>query len=132
MQNESVAPRWKLLAMASAAAVGACAVAVLYLFDPSTHGFYPVCFLHQTTGLLCPGCGTTRALHQLTHGNIAAAWAFNPFAVALLPVMAWLAARECIFLTTGRRLPGIVTRPIFGWVLLTALIVFGILRNIHW
>jgi hypothetical protein len=102
----------------------------LFLFDPATHGFYPDCALRRTTGLLCPGCGTLRALHQLTHGNFAAAWGLNPFVVALLPVGFWLGTRELIWLTTGRMLPGIVTRPIFGWALVAGLVIFGILRNV--
>jgi len=108
----------------------AMVLVVLYLFDPATHGFYPICPLHQFTGLLCPGCGTLRALHQLTHGNFAAAWRLNPIVIMLIPCAFWLAARELIWLKTGRRLPGVVTNPIFGWVLLAGLIVFGILRNI--
>jgi len=106
------------------------ALVTLFLFDPATHGFYPECALHQTTGLLCPGCGMLRALHQLTHGNFAAAWGLNPFVVALLPVGFWLGTRELIWLSIGKRLPGIVTRPIFGWALVAGLIIFGILRNL--
>jgi hypothetical protein len=121
---------WRFLTVVAAMAMGAAVLVTLYLFDPATYGFYPVCPLHQLTGLLCPGCGTLRALHQLTRGNFAAAWGLNPFVVTLLPVAFWLAARELIWLTTGRRLPGIVTRPIFGWALLAGLIIFGILRNV--
>jgi hypothetical protein len=109
-------------------AVGA--VVVLYLFDPVTAGFYPVCALHQATGLLCPGCGTLRALHQLTHGNFAAAWRLNCFVVSLLPVVFWLATREMIWLATGKRLPGVVTRPVFGWAALVGLIIFTVARNL--
>jgi hypothetical protein len=71
-----------------------------------------------------------RALHQLTHGNFAAAWRLNCFVVALLPIGFWLGTRELIWLATGKRLPGIVTRPIFGWALIAGLVVFGILRNV--
>jgi hypothetical protein len=106
------------------------AVAVLFLFDPSTAGFYPVCLLHQTTGLQCPGCGGLRAVHQLSHGHLAAAWRLNPFVVALLPVGLWLGLRELARALTGRQWPGLVTRPLFGWLLAGALVVFGILRNV--
>src|SRR5580658_8235710 len=108
----AASPRGIGLAIASVLAA-ASALVVLFLFDPATHGFYPECALHRTTGLLCPGCGTLRALHQLTHGNFAAAWGLNPFVVGLLPVGFWLGTRELIWLSTGKRLPGIVTRPIF-------------------
>ena len=51
-----------------ATAVGAGAM--VFFFNPSTHGFYPVCMFHALTGLNCPGCGTTRALYALLHGNL--------------------------------------------------------------
>jgi hypothetical protein len=121
MNGPLAASPWRLwLAfLGLAAAMGAVAA-----------GFYPVCALHETTGLLCPGCGTLRALHQLTHGNVAAAWRLNALLVALLPAGIWLGARELIWLGTGKRLPGVVTRPIFGWVLVAGFIVFGIARNL--
>jgi hypothetical protein len=130
MKEPLAASPGHIAAAIAAVVLAAGAVVVLYLYDPTTNGFYPVCLLHQTTGLLCPGCGTLRALHQLTHGNFAAAWGFNPLVVSLLPVGLWLAVRELVRLTTGRRLPGVVTRPIFGWALLAGLVIFGILRNV--
>jgi hypothetical protein len=130
MKRPSAASLGRLFLAGAALALAAAMAAVLFLFDPATHGFYPVCLLHQTTGLLCPGCGTLRSLHQLTHGNFAAAWRLNCLVVALLPAAFWLAARELIWVMTGRRLPGVVTRPIIGWALVAGLIVFGVARNL--
>src|ERR1700744_1203792 len=56
--------------------LGAVAIgigAVVFFFNPTTHPFYPICRFHQLTGLNCPGCGATRALYALLHGNFAAA-----------------------------------------------------------
>jgi hypothetical protein len=130
MKNSGPTPSWQLPFWGAVALMGLGVFATLYFFDPVTSGIYPVCPFHQTTGLLCPGCGTLRAMHQLAHGNFAAAWGFNPLAVALVPAGVWLVARELIVLTTGRRLPGVITRPIFGWALLVVFVAFGILRNI--
>lgn len=115
--------------MAAALAVAAAA-AVLFVFDPSTAGFFPVCALHEMTGLQCPGCGGLRAAHQLAHGHIAAACRLNPLAVALLPVALWLGLREAVRAFTGRQWPGLVTRPLFGWLLAAAVVLFGLLRNL--
>jgi hypothetical protein len=130
MKGLLAASPWHLFLAVAGVAVTAGAVVVLFLFDPATSGFYPVCLLHLTTGLSCPGCGTLRAMHQLTHGNFAAAWRLNCFVMSLLPVALWLAARELVWLATGRRLPGIVTRPVFGWALVVGLVVFGVARNL--
>jgi hypothetical protein len=120
----------RVFGFAAALLASAAAVAVLYLFDPATAGFYPVCGLHQLTGLQCPGCGGLRAAHQLTHGHIAAAWRLNPLAVALLPAALWLGLREAARTFTGRQWPGLVTPPVFGWLLAAAVVLFGILRNV--
>lgn len=101
---------------------------VLFCFDPSEFHFYPVCFFHRTTGLLCPGCGGLRALHQLLHGHLTAAFHFNPMLVLLLPVVAWLAAR--CGLQKARRQPALIgLRPIWLWLILAAVLVVSLLRN---
>jgi hypothetical protein len=74
--------------------------AILFCFDPNGGGFYPVCLFHQATGLLCPGCGSLRAMHQLLHGHVLAAFEFNPLLLLCLPAAAWYAARYAL---TARR-----------------------------
>src|SRR5260221_9010819 len=71
----------------------ALAAGVLFFFDPAEHAFYPVCFFHRTTGLLCPGCGSLRAVHQLSHGHLAAAFRVKPLLVVCLPFLAWCGGR---------------------------------------
>jgi|SRR6185369_13583879 hypothetical protein len=67
-------------------AVGA---AILFWFDPSLYGFYPVCLFYKATGLLCPGCGSLRSLHQLLNGHLSAAFHFNPLLILSLPCCVW-------------------------------------------
>ena len=67
-------------------------VAVFFFFDPATAGFYPPCLFRTVFGAQCPGCGSLRALHQLLHGNIAAAWAFNKPLLIALPLASVFAA----------------------------------------
>jgi hypothetical protein len=115
---------------AVALGVVAAAALVLFLFDPARHGFYPQCPLHALTGWSCPGCGTLRGLHQVLHGNLAAAWKLNPLTVSLLPVALWLGLRELAWICSGLRWPGIVVRPGFGWALVILVVAFGVLRNL--
>lgn len=44
----------------------------------------PGCVLHNVTGWPCPGCGSTRAVRDLLHGNLAAAFLHNPLFILLL------------------------------------------------
>ena len=79
--------------MSRYALLGAAAVlaAALFFLDPATHGFYPPCLFKTIFGLPCPGCGSLRALHQLLHGNLEAAWTLNKPVVVGLPLAAVVA-----------------------------------------
>lgn len=70
--------------------------ALLLLFPPDRYGFYPQCPIFAATGLLCPGCGGTRALAALLHGDVQAAWKWNALIVSLLPFAGvWAVLRTC-------------------------------------
>jgi hypothetical protein len=47
-----------------------------------------LCFMRRFTGLACPGCGLTRCFISLAHGNVAAAWSFNPAGLLLFAIIA--------------------------------------------
>jgi hypothetical protein len=123
-------PLWRKWLLAGGIAAIAAGTVVLFCLDPVRCPIYPVCPWHALTGWDCPGCGTLRAMHQLSHGNLAAAWRLNPLAVALLPVGCWLGLRELVLQVFGKRWPGLVTRPSFGFALAVIAVLFGILRNL--
>jgi hypothetical protein len=62
--------------------------AVVFALDPETPGHYPTCPFLALTGWYCPGCGTTRAVHALLHGDAGLALQRNPLTVAALVVLA--------------------------------------------
>ena len=101
-------------------ALAPLAVLALFWFDPVTTCAYPVCPFHQLTGLWCPGCGTTRALHQLLHGNVAMAFRLNSLAMLMLPLAGYLAVRG----------DASTLKPTWIWALLGVLVAFGVCRNI--
>jgi hypothetical protein len=114
--------------LTSCALLAAVAGLVLFCFDPRQYHFYPVCFFHKATGLLCPGCGALRAFHQLLHGHLAAAFRFNPMLVVSLPFLLWFGARYG--LQQARKWPAnIGPRPVWLWLVLAAVLVFSVLRN---
>ncbi len=81
--------RSRLVLITQAAApvlAAALTAAILLRFPPSHYSFYPRCPIHETFGLLCPGCGATRALAALLHGNLREAIRLNLFATAFMPV----------------------------------------------
>ena len=102
---------------------------LLFFFDPRQYHFYPVCFFHKTTGLLCPGCGALRALHQLLHGHLAMAFRLNPVLIVLLPFVLWVGARYGLQKARNQP-PSLGVRPIWLWLILVAVLVVSVLRNL--
>ncbi|MCU0722912.1 MAG: DUF2752 domain-containing protein [Planctomycetes bacterium] len=126
----SPAPRIRALGAALAAAALLALAAFLWAVDPSATRILPGCPFHSLTGLHCPGCGSTRAVHQLLHGRVATAFGLNPFLVLALPFLAWGAASAFLEFAAGRRLPGVVLPAFWIHALLAALLLFTVLRNL--
>jgi hypothetical protein len=104
-------------------------VVVLFLFDPARFPIYPACYFHKMTGMLCPGCGATRAMHQLLHGHVGAAMHFNVLFVLLLPAACWVGLSHALAGIQGRAAPAAV-QPKWLWLALGLMLAFGILRNL--
>jgi Protein of unknown function (DUF2752) len=67
------------------------ALAVVYKFPPAENTFYPRCLFYAITHWLCPGCGSTRALHALLHLDVHSALHYNALFTLLAPVVfLWL------------------------------------------
>ena len=122
MELRSTRRSWRIGSAVVAAALGAW---VLYTYAPTPDSLYPRCVFHLATGLDCPGCGSTRAMHQLLHGNVAAAFRLNPILFALMGVFAVTSPD----LVRGRT-PELFMRPWFGWTVALGLIAFWIVRNL--
>jgi hypothetical protein len=116
-----------LAAMLAAFAAG---VVTLRVFDPATSSVFPPCPLRYLTGWYCPGCGSLRAMHQLLHGNVGAAWAMNPLTVVLLPFLIYGLASFALFEIRGEGLPQPFLRGSWIRALCAAIILFGIARNL--
>jgi Protein of unknown function (DUF2752) len=120
------------LVLVAAAAVGLpTAATVLHLFPPEqTAGLYPPCFFYLLTGLHCPGCGATRCVDALVHGDLPQALAYNPLLILALPLIAVGVLHMVYGLWTGRRL-GVLKVPLWlVYALPWVLVAFWVLRNI--
>jgi len=95
---------------------------VLFLFNPVEVRWLPGCVFHKVTGLHCPGCGGTRAVHHLLRGRLAEAWHYNAVITLAIPVtgLGWFWWRKASF----------KARSVVGWVVLGIVVTFGILRNL--
>jgi hypothetical protein len=123
---------WWPAAIARPALVACSALAALAWVgsvDPNEPGHYPTCPFLALTGWFCPGCGSLRALHALTHGDLRTALARNPLMVLTVPVLvvwwaAWL-VREV------RHRPRHWAAPAWTiWALLVLVLAFAVARNL--
>ena len=128
-----IVERRPLFLMVSAAAVLVVAAGIwaLRTFDPNLPGNpFPPCIFRAVTGYFCAGCGITRALHALVHGDLMAALRFNVLAVGLLflaPFVAlWQLGWQPRIMAPAARILG---KPAFWLVLLPA---YWVARNLPW
>jgi hypothetical protein len=75
--------------------------AYLFVFDPAKSGFFPICLFRFFTGFTCPGCGTTRALHQILHGHFLSAFMLNPLFFLLSPLLLFALLRYSAVVLRG-------------------------------
>ncbi|MGV3560560.1 DUF2752 domain-containing protein [Larkinella arboricola] len=99
-------------------------------FNPADVSFFPPCPFKLLTGLECPGCGSQRCLHQLMHGHIRQAFAYNPLLVLSLPYL--LLGFLLEYTPLGRKQPELHRR-LYGktasWLVFGVVIVYWIGRN---
>jgi hypothetical protein len=101
----------------------------IFSFNPATSHFYPVCQFHRFTGLNCPGCGMTRALYALLHGDLKIALHDNVLFVGALFLgvsrSGWFALNKIRGRRNGEFFPAT-----FLWPALVIALVFAVLRNL--
>jgi Protein of unknown function (DUF2752) len=125
---EAVPPARPTLApiLAGGVLLGGCVA--MAAFDPT--GGPVLCPFRAVTGLWCPGCGSTRMLHQLATGHPMGALGMNPLAFVLLPYAVWGVFAALTQWFGGPRwvLPRFSARVI--WILFAVVMAFWVLRNI--
>jgi hypothetical protein len=104
------------------------------VYTPETLPAVDVCYFHRLTGLPCAGCGLTRSVCSIAHGEFARAWAFNPFGYFAYMIAVALLLRPAIF----RRMPGL-EKALFQWTAhrlvpigaTAVLVIFGLWRMLR-
>lgn len=120
------------IGLLAAAALAAAAATVLFRFvDPAAPGSpLPGCLFYATTHFYCIGCGLTRALHALSHGDVLQALRMNSLGVAMV-----VAGPLMLLHTAGWQPPAL--RPVMAVLLsgrfwLVLLPAYWITRNLPW
>lgn len=101
----------------------------LFIFEPGRSGIFPVCPFRAITGFSCPGCGSTRGLYHLIHGDLIGAFKFNPLFVLSLPFLLYALLRYTNAVLRDRPLKGNQLGARYIWVLFVVILSFWIFRN---
>lgn len=110
---------------------GIAAAVLLRHVDPGRPGSgLPACPFHGLTGLYCPGCGATRAMHALLHFDLGGALAMNPLLVLALPFVALLLADFAGWLPSRWRAGQWRVLDARPWAALV--VAFWVARNLPW
>jgi hypothetical protein len=97
----------------------------MFVVKPGELKVLPPCLFHKLTGLDCPGCGATRAMQELLHGHLSAAFHDNALFVLSLPGLVWVGLQSW-----RNRSPAFkVSRPVL-WVVLAVVAGFTVWRNL--
>ena len=113
--------RQEMLALGLLLLATVTACAVVLRFPPGSPGAQrlPKCLFHEWTGLYCPGCGGTRALYALLHGDLKTSLHDNPLLIPAGLTAAALIVKPRIAL----RRPVVVA-------IIVIVVGFTVLRNI--
>lgn len=113
--------KYRAMIIGGVCVVGAVLCALLFFYPADQYNFWPKCIFFQVTGLHCPGCGNTRALSALLHGNIGESLRHNILLMPAFGVLIALAVR-----------PRLAYNRIFVWSIAGVIMIFFLLRNLPW
>lgn len=105
-------------------------LAMLYLGAPGSESWWLKCPMYQITGWQCPLCGLQRAVHALLHGDLLAAWRYNPALWLLLPYVAVWLLGSCSERVACSRVYAWATSSRVVLAVILLLCIWGVARNV--
>lgn len=105
-------------------------IGILYFILGKLTGIYIPCFIHEVTGLYCPGCGISRMIINLCHLNFEKAYYCNQLLFISTPIFLFLIIDT--FISNIRDVKPIykkIPNTVY-YVYIVLLILFMIIRNI--
>lgn len=101
----------------------------LKYINPSEVVLLP-CWMHELTGILCPGCGLTRATYSILNLNFKEAFSYNALSFVVMPLLGVIVIGYIYYLFTGKKLIVNIKKRYYISAVIIVL-AFTIYRNIH-
>ena len=121
----------RILSAAAAIVILLAALLVIgyfYVINPGETGPGVGCFTYKVFGVYCAGCGLTRQLHHLLHGDFALAFSYNVLGIIIWPLLALVYIVLVRWGVWDKPLPNL---PLWTVITLASVIVvYMVLRNL--
>ena len=106
------------------------AIVFVAMKDPRTHGMGVLCPSRGVFGIYCPGCGSTRSLYDILHGEYSLAFQNNPLMVLVgLPVLvAIMFSLASVVIRRKRPILGFPS--VIGYSIAIFLVLYCVARNL--
>ena len=109
---------------------------LIYILFSTLSGFHITkyllpCILHSLTGLYCPGCGGTRAVISLLHGNLLYSMLYHPFVPYAAIICGWFMISQSIERISRHKLRiGMHYHDCYLWIAITLVVLNFIIKNV--
>ena len=123
--NKRPLSRPKILALAALLLT----LGVAAYYGLSRLGFGIPCLFYTLTGLLCPGCGNTRAAFALLRLDLPAAFGFNPLFLVEFIYLAWILFHCSRAFLKGKPFSYKPPLPLLDMAILIAILAWWIIRK---
>lgn len=111
--------------------VAACIFLIYRLLPLPYDKLMVPCIFRSLCGLYCPGCGGTRAVSALLHGQILTSFVCHPLVLYTATLGGWFLISQSIERISGHRIRiGMKYRDIYIWSALGIVVVNFIVRNL--
>ena len=108
---------------------GIAGLILLWNFPPTEYMYIP-CMFHLATGLHCPGCGTTRAVSSILHGDLLSALKNNVMIFLWAPYLAYRGVIAIIEYRKKIKINLWNSGPIFITFMIVITVLYTVLRNL--
>lgn len=103
---------------------------ISFLFDIHISRYLMPCVFHTVTGYYCPGCGGTRAVAALLHGEFIQSFRFHPMVIYAAAVSGWFMLSQTIERIFGCRFKiAMHYRDCYLWIALAIVVINFLVKN---